>query len=294
MNRLSTEDRAQIVRCLAEGSSIRTTVRITGFSKNTVAKLLLDLAVVCANYQDETFRDLKCRRLQLDEIWSFSYAKQKNVPAEKQGEFGYDDVWTWTAIDADTKLIPSWFVGRRDAACAATFVRDLASRLKNRVQITTDGLKAYLGAVEDAFGADMDYAQLVKLYAEPKTDSPERKYSPSVCTGIRMFITSGDPDVGHISASYVERPNLSMRMQMRRFTRLTNGFSKKVQNHAAAIAVYFMFYNFCRIYQTLRVTPAMESGVADHVWTVEEMVGLLEQAEPKGNRGGPYMKRNSN
>ena len=294
MNRLDTKSRAQIIRCLAEGNSIRSTVRITGFSKNTVTKLLLDMALVCADHQDKAFRNLTCKRLQLDEIWSFCYAKQKNVPTDKQGEFGYGDVWTWTAIDADTKLIPSWFIGRRDAGCATAFVQDLASRLASRVQITTDGLKSYLNAVEDSFGSDVDYAQLVKLYGEPKTTGPDRKYSPSECAGARKYITSGDPDLKHISTSFVERANLSMRMQMRRFTRLTNGFSKKLQNHAAAVALYFMYYNFCRVHQTLRVTPAMEAGVSGHVWTVEEMVGLLEAAEPKGKKGGPYKKRNSN
>ncbi len=294
MNRLDTHGRAQIIRCLAEGNSIRSTVRITGFSKNTVTKLLLDMALVCADYQDKAFRNLACKRLQLDEIWSFCYAKQKNVPTGKQGEFGYGDVWTWTAIDADTKLIPSWFIGRRDAGCATAFIQDLASRLASRVQITTDGLKSYVNAVEDAFGSDVDYAQLVKLYGESKIDSPERKYSPSECTGTRTHITSGDPELGHISTSFVERANLTMRMQMRRFTRLTNGFSKKIQNHAAAVAMYFMYYNFCRVHQTLRVTPAMEAGVSDHVWAVEEMVGLLEAVEPKGKERGPYKKKNSN
>ena len=293
MNRLDTKGRAQIIRCLAEGNSIRSTVRITGFSKNTVTKLLLEMALVCANYQDKTFRNLTCKRLQLDEIWSFCYAKQKNVPADKQEEFGYGDVWTWTAIDADTKLIPSWFVGRRDAGCATAFVQDLASRMAHRVQITTDGHKPYLVAVEDAFGADVDYATIQKLYGKSQIE-PETRYSPAQCIGIKMATITGDPDPGHISTSYVERQNLTMRMQMRRFTRLTNGFSKKVQNHAAAIALYFMYYNFCRVHQTLRVTPAMEAGVADHVWTVEEMVGLLEAAEPKGKKRGPYKKRDSN
>ena len=293
MNRLTTTSRAQIIRCLAEGNSIRSTVRITGFSKNTVTKLLLAMAIVCADYQDKAFRNLTCKRLQLDEIWSFCYAKQKNVPADKQGEFGYGDVWTWTAIDADTKLIPSWFVGRRDAGCATAFVQDLASRLAHRVQITTDGHKPYLVAVEDAFGSDVDYATLHKLYGKSPFES-ETRYSPAQCIGINMATITGDPDPGHISTSYVERQNLTMRMQMRRFTRLTNGFSKKVQNHAAAIALYFMYYNFCRLHQTLRVTPAMEAGVSDHVWTVEEMVELLEAVEPNGKERGPYKKKISN
>ena len=293
MNRLGTKARAQIIRCLAEGSSIRSTVRITGFSKNTVTKLLLEMALVCAEYQDKAFRNLTCKRLQLDEIWSFCYAKQKNVPADKEGEFGYGDVWTWTAIDADTKLIPSWFVGRRDAGCATAFIQDLASRLAHRVQITTDGHKPYLVAVEDAFGADVDYATIQKFYGKSQVES-ETRYSPAQCIGIKMATVTGNPDPNHISTSYVERQNLTMRMQMRRFTRLTNGFSKKVQNHAAAIALYFMYYNFCRVHQTLRVTPAMESGVSDHVWTVEEMVGLLEAVEPKGKERGPYKKKNSN
>lgn len=290
MNRLDTKSRAQIIRCLAEGNSIRSTVRITGFSKNTVTKLLLDMAIVCADYQDKAFRNLKSKRIQVDEIWAFCYAKQKNVPADRRGQFGYGDVWTWTAIDADTKLIPSWLIGRRDAICASEFLTDLAGRLANRVQLTSDGHTAYLVGVEAAFGGDVDYSQLVKIYGKPQE---EHRYSPAQCIGMKMIPVVGDPDPGHVSTSHAERANLSMRMQMRRFTRLTNGFSKKVHNHAAAVAVFLMFYNFCRVHQTLRVTPAMEAGITDHVWTVEEMVGLLEQAEPKGQTRGSYKKKAS-
>ena len=224
MNRLDTKARAQIIRCLAEGNSIRSTVRITGFSKNTVTKLLLDMAIVCADYQDKAFRNLKSKRIQVDEIWAFCYAKQKNVPADRRGQFGYGDVWTWTAIDADTKLIPSWLIGRRDARCASEFLTDLAGRLANRVQLTSDGHNAYLVGVEAAFGGDVDYSQLVKIYGDTQE---ENCYSPTQCIGMKMIPVVGDPDPGHVSTSYVERANLSMRMQMRRFARLTNRIFKE-------------------------------------------------------------------
>ena len=243
-------------------------------SINTVTKLLVDVGAACEQYQDRTLRDLKCKRIQCDEIWSFCYAKAKNLPKKYAGAFGYGDVWTWTAIDADTKLVPSWLVGRRDGWTAMTFIRDLAGRLAHRVQLTTDGHKVYLEAVEGAFGADVDYAMLVKLYGGDSGRQAEARYSPAQCLGTRTVCITGTPDPAHISTSYAERLNLSMRMGMRRFTRLTNAFSKKVDNHKAALALYFMHYNFGRIHKTLRVTPAMEAGVADHVWSLEEIAQL--------------------
>ncbi len=276
MNKLTSAKRTAVVAALVEGNSIRATVRMTGVAKNTIVKLLVALGAACAGYQDETLRNLPCRRLQCDEIWSFVGAKDKNVPAEKAGTFGIGSVWTWTAIDADTKLVPSFLVGTRDLGSAFTFISDLASRLRSRVQLTTDGHKPYLSAVEDAFGGDVDYAVLQKLYGSDPAG--EKRYSPAQCIGTRCEIVQGDPDPKHISTSYVERQNLTMRMSMRRFTRLTNAFSKKVENHAAAVALYFMYYNFGRVHQTLRVTPAMEAGVSDHIWTIEEIVGLLDRA----------------
>ncbi len=235
----------------------------------------MELGDACAKYQDATLRNLTCnnKRLQCDEIWSFVGAKDKNVPTDKQGQFGVGSVWTWTAIDADTKLMVSWFVSTRDAGAAHEFMQDVASRLKHRVQLTTDGHKPYLAAVEDAFGSAIDYATLTKIYGvDPQG---ENRYSPPVCLGSEVRTVQGDPDPKHISTSYVERHNLTMRMSMRRFTRLTNAFSKKIENHSAAVALYFMYYNFGRVHQTLRVTPAMEAGISDHVWSVEEIVGLL-------------------
>lgn len=273
MNKLSTEKRSQVVAALVEGNSIRATCRMTGVAKGTVLKLLVDLGKACEAYQRRVLVNLKCRRIQCDEVWSFCYAKAKNVPQEKRGRFGYGDVYTWTAIDADTKLAVSWLVGERDAGYAAEFINDLASRLATRIQLTTDGWKPYLEAVEGAFGADIDYAQLVKLYGE--APEGEKRYSPAQCLGARKEIINGFPDRRYISTSFVERQNLNMRLSMRRFTRLTNGFSKKIENLEAAVALHFMWYNFGRIHQTLRVTPAMEAGVTDHVWSVEEIVGLL-------------------
>jgi IS1 family transposase len=273
MNRLPKEKQARIVAALVEGCSMRSTARMVDVSINTVVKLLRDLGAACDKYQHEHLRNLPCERVQVDEIWSFCYSKQKNVPEEHKGEFGYGDVWTWTAIDADTKLVPCWHVGGRNAQDAAEFISDLADRLAHRVQLTSDGHKPYLQAVEDAFGADIDYAVLVKLYGEDK--SHEKRYSPAKYTGARREIVEGDPDQKHISTSYVERQNLTMRMSKRRFTRLTNAFSKKVENHIAAISLHFMHYNFCRIHKTLRCTPAMEAGVTDHVWSIEELLGLL-------------------
>jgi IS1 family transposase len=272
MKTLTTSDRARVVAALVEGNSIRSTVRITGIAKNTVAKLVADLGEACMSYHDAHVRNLHVRRLQCDEIWQFVGAKAKNARADKKAE-GWGDTWTWTAIDADTKLCVSYLVGGRDGGWAKEFMEDCASRIRNRVQITTDGHKAYLEAVENAFGADIDYAQLQKIYGAPSEN--ETRYSPAKCIGTDMKVVSGNPNPRHISTSYVERQNLTMRMHMRRFTRLTNGFSKKIENHIAAVAMYFMYYNFCRVHSTLRVTPAMESHVADHVWTIEEMCGLL-------------------
>jgi IS1 family transposase len=275
MNKLTNAKRTAVVAALVEGNSIRATVRMTGVAKNTVVKLLTDLGAACDRFHDETVRNVRAKRVQCDEIWSFVYAKQKNVPAEKRGQFGVGDVWTWTAIDADSKLIVSWLVGSRDGAAAYDFMQDVASRLRGRVQLTTDAHKPYLSAVEDAFGVDIDYAILQKIYgSEP---SGEKRYSPAVCLGAIPTPIIGDPNPKHISTSYVERQNLSMRMSMRRFTRLTNGFSKKLENHCAAVALYFVYYNFCRVHQTLRVTPAMEAGLTDHVWAVEEIVALLDK-----------------
>lgn len=272
MNKLSTEKRAQILHALCEGNSIRATVRMTGASKNTVTKLLCDAGRACSEYQDKVFRNLTCKRIQCDEIWSFVGSKEKNTTAEKKAE-GCGDAWMWTAIDADTKLVPGWFVGTRDASAAYHFIHDLKARLANRVQLTTDGHKAYLSAVEDAFGAEVDYAMLVKIYGAAP-EGPQR-YSPAQCMGAQKAVITGAPDFKHVSTSYAERQNLTMRMSMRRFTRLTNGFSKKVENHEHALALYFMFYNFARIHQSIRVTPAMETGVADHVWNIEEIVALI-------------------
>ncbi len=290
MNKLSAGKRTQVIKALIEGCSINSTVRMTGVSKPTVLKLLEDVGEACRAYQDRTFKNLKTQRVQVDEIWSFCYAKEKNVPTEKQGQFGYGDVWTWVAIDADTKLVPSWLVGRRDAICASEFLADVSKRLSNRVQLTSDGLKSYLVAVEDAFGSEIDYAQLVKVYGKPQD---EHRYSPAQCTGIHMHPISGNPDLDHVSTSYIERQNLTMRMHMRRFTRLTNGFSKKIDNHAAAIALHYMNYNFCKVHKTLRVTPTMEAGLTDHVWDVKEVVALLEASEGKPGKRGPYKKRAS-
>lgn len=278
MNRLSKEKRASVVRCLVEGMSIRATVRVTGVAKNTISKLLVDLGAACRKYQDKALRDLDCKRLECDEIWTFCYSKNKNVPDRLKDVFGYGDVWTWTAIDPETKLVVSWLVANRTADAAAVFMDDLVSRLSHRVQLTTDGHKSYLDAVDVSFGTDIDYAQLVKTYgaATSANDLNERKYSPAECTGTKKKRITGRPDMKKVSTSMVERNNLTMRMSMRRFTRLTNGFSKKVDNHDAAIALHFMHYNFVRIHSTLRVTPAMEAGVADHAWSVEDIVGLLD------------------
>jgi IS1 family transposase len=272
MNCLSNSDRAQVVAALVEGTPINATCRMTGIAKHTILKLLKDLGCACAAYHNRAGRNLHVRRIQCDEIWAFVYAKQKNVTLEQMQQ-GAGDVWTWTAIDADTKLIVSYMLGDRGAATAQSFMCDLAGRIANRFQLTTDGHRVYADAVEDAFGADIDYAMLVKIYGA-SNDSPESRYSPATCIGCRTGVLSGDPNPDHISTSFVERQNLSMRMGMRRFTRLTNGFSKKLENHGHMVALYFMHYNYCRVHKTLRVTPAMEAGLTDHVWEIEELLGL--------------------
>lgn len=275
MNKLTQAKRVQIIAALVEGNSVRATCRMTGAAKGTVLKLLVDLGTACAAYQDRTLRQLSCKQIQCDEIWSFCYAKEKNVPEEYKGKLGFGDVWTWVAIDADTKLIVSYLVGARSAGYAAKFIDDLASRLAHRVQLTTDGHKAYLRAVEGAFGAEVDYAMLEKIYAAPPREGQAR-YSPAECCGTRKVKIAGNPDIANVSTSYVERQNLTMRMSMRRMTRLTNAFSKKLENQAHAVALHFMHYNFCRIHQTLRVTPAMQAGIASHVWSLEELSALTE------------------
>ena len=289
MNRLTIEERAKILHLLCEGMSIRAITRLTGASKNTVAKLLIDAGKACAAYHDANVRDVKAARVQVDEIWSFTYAKQKNVATAKDAPEGAGDTWTWTAIDADSKMILSYLVGGRDAEYAMWFMDDLAARLANRVQLTSDGHKAYLEAVEGAFGADVDYAQLVKMYG-PTITAPGR-YSPAECTGSKKIRVMGSPDIAAVSTSYVERQNLTMRMHMRRFTRLTNAFSKKVENHAHAVALHMMYYNFVRIHKTLRVTPAMQAGVTDRLWEIADIAKLVENADAKSGKRGPYKMR---
>ena len=288
MNRLSRAKRAQVLTLLLEGMSMRAISRITGASINTVTKLLMDAGAACAEYHDETVRDVRSKRVQADEIWSFTYAKQANVEKAKKAPEGAGDTWTWTALDADSKLIISWYVGPRDLGRAYTFMMDLAERLHGRVQLTTDGLGSYLSAVEDAFGADVDYSRLVKLYgSEPEG---EKRYSPAKCIGAVEKPITGNPDPAHVSTSYIERHNLSMRMSLRRFTRLTNAFSKRMANHFAMLSIYFVWYNFCRIYKTLRVTPAMAAGLSDTLRDVDWMVGMVEARDPKPGPRGPYKK----
>jgi IS1 family transposase len=285
MNRLSREERAQIIRALVEGNSIRSTSRMTGFAQNTIIKLLRDLGVACAEYQSRTLTDLPTTRIECDEIWAFCYAKAKNVPEQHAGEFGYGDVWTWVAIDQDTRLIVTWLVGGRDEWSAFEFIRDLGIRLGDqRVQITTDAHRPYIAAIESEFGDRADYAQLIKEYGKDSADAKEvpqaRKYSPRKVTSQEVRVISGSPDPERVSTSYVERHNLSMRMGMRRFTRLTNAFSKKVENHAAAVSLNMMWMNFGRPHKSLANpyprTPAMAAGVADHVWSAEEIAALLD------------------
>jgi IS1 family transposase len=276
MHQLTTEKRKQVIASLVEGNSIRATVRMTGAAKNTVIKLLCDLGADCTEYQDRVFKDLPCKRLQCDEIWSFCYSKERNIPKDRQGKFGYGDVWTWTAICADTKLVPSWYIGKRDAATAKLFMNDLAGRLANRVQLTTDGLRHYITAVDDAFGLDIDYAQINKVYGFDFNYEGRTKYSPGICIGADKREINGTPKSRHISTSFVERQNLTMRMSMRRFTRLTNAFSKKVDNLTCAVALHFMYYNFCRVHQSLGTTPAVAAGVAKRVWEIDGIIELLD------------------
>ena len=279
MNKLDCESRSKILHLLCEGSSIRAVTRLTGASKNTVAKLLVETGRACEEYQDRLFRGLTCKRIQVDEIWSFVYAKQGNVKKAKAAPLASGDVWTWTAIDADTKLVPSWLLGTRDTEAAYQFMRDLQGRLANRVQLTSDGHRAYLTAVDRTFGDDIDFAQLVKIYGPSPNRGPAARYSQPACIGVVKGRVAGNPDPEHVSTSFAERQNLTMRMQMRRFTRLTNAFSKKLENHACAVALHFMYYNFVRIHKTLRVTPAMAAGVTDRLWDVSDIVKVLEEKE---------------
>ncbi len=292
MNRLSTAQRGKILHLLCEGNSVRAVTRLLNVGKNTVLNLMLDAGKVCAEYHDEHVRGLKSKLIQCDEIWSFVYAKQKNVADAKAAPNGAGDAWTWTAIDADSKLIVSYFIGDRSGQSAIALMDDLCGRLANRVQLTTDGHKAYLEAVEGAFGADIDYAVLNKIYGTT-SESAKGRYSPAECIGVKKDRIEGKPDPRHISTSYVERSNLTIRMQNRRFTRLTNGFSKKLENHAYSVALFAFFYNFCRIHKTLRVTPAMEAGVTERLWSVEDIVALIEAEETKApvTKRGSYKKR---
>jgi IS1 family transposase len=289
MNKLDLAKRAQVLTLLIEGMSLRATARAADVSYNTVCKLFADAGRVCGEYQDKALRDLPCKRLQLDEIWSFVYAKQKNVAGAKSAPQDAGDAWTWVAIDADTKLVPSWRVGDRTTDTAIEFVSDLSKRLRGRVQITTDGLKAYVEAIEGVFGADVDFAQLVKVYGE--TSEGQKRYSPAQCIGCYGKKIEGRPDARHVSTSFVERQNLTMRMSIRRFTRLTNAFSKKLENHALSVALHYMNYNFCRIHRTLRVTPAMAAGVTDRVWDMTDVAALIAAQEAPVAKRGPYKKK---
>jgi IS1 family transposase len=293
MNRLPLEKRIQILSMLCEGASMRSISRVADVSINTVSKLLIDAGKACAAFHDEEVRGVKARRVQVDEIWSFTYAKQKNVAAAKRQDLAYGDTWTWTAIEADTKLLISWLVGGRDGDYAMAFMDDLRSRLANRVQLTSDGHRAYLEAVEGAFGGDVDYAQLVKLYgASP--ESAKGRYSPAECIGARKERIEGNPDMKHVSTSYAERQNLTMRMQMRRFTRLTNAFSKKFENHMHMVALYTVWYNFVKLHKAHRMTPAMAAGVTDKLWSMTDVAELVDATLPKGGPRGPYKKEISN
>jgi IS1 family transposase len=280
MNKLSTETRAKILGMMVEGMSIRSICRLLGVGKNTVARLLVDAGQACAEYQDQAFRNLTCKKLQVDEIWSFVYAKAKNVPESKKGEAG--DIWTWTAIDADTKLVPSFYIGSRNIESGTAFMHDLKGRLAegNRVQLTSDGHKVYLQAVDSAFGIDIDFAQLVKIYGEIGKEG-QKRYSPAECIGTRKEVIRGTPDPKHVSTSFAERQNLNIRMGNRRFTRLTNAFSKKLENHYYALAVYFMNYNFVRIHQTLRTSPAMAANVSKTLFSLEDIVKIVDEWEAR-------------
>lgn len=281
MNKLTSTQRNQAINCLIEGCSIRATVRITGIAKKTAMRLLREVGEVCADYQDRTFRNLACRRIQLDELWGFNYCKQKNVTEDIAAKIpAAGDVWLWVAVDADTKLVPCWKLGDRYAGTAFEFVHDLAKRLANRVQLTTDGHRAYLTAVESAFGSEIDYAMLVKIYGTDRMES-ETRYSPAECIGAQLAVITGKPDPKHISTSFVERQNWSVRTAMRRYTRLSNGFSRKIENHEAAIALNYFAYNFIKIHRTLRMSPAMAAGVTDRLWEVSDLVALWESYEAK-------------
>lgn len=290
MNKLPHEKRRQILAMLCEGSSMRSISRVVDVSINTVSKLLVEAGQASIAIHNEMVQGVKASRIQCDEIWSFCYAKQKNVKVAKAAPEEAGDVWTWTAIDADTKLILSFLVGGRDAEYALEFMDDLRSRLATRVQLTTDGHRAYLEAVEEAFGADVDYAQLVKIYGAAP-NGPQTRYSPAECTGIRKRRVEGNPDMGHVSTSHVERQNLTMRMSMRRFTRLTNGFSKKLENHIHALALYFVHYNFCRIHKSLKTSPAMAAGIADTLWSLDDVIAKIDEMAPEPAKRGPYKKR---
>lgn len=280
MNTLPKEKRVQILQMLCEGSSMRSVSRIVGVSINTVTKLLVDAGRACTAYHEAHVRNVKAKKVQCDEIWAFCYSKAKNTPEEKKAD-GAGDVWTWVALDAETKLVPSWLVGSRDTETAKDFVKNLASRLSTRVQLTTDGHKAYLEAVESAFGSDIDYAMLVKIYGN--TYEGQKRYSPAEYTGNKITRVSGNPDLQHTSTSYVERQNLTIRMSIRRFTRLTNAFSKKMENHVYSVALHYMHYNFVRIHKTLKVTPAMAAGVTDKLWSISDIVGMVEETEKNTN-----------
>lgn len=275
MNKLPLSKRAQIIGMLVEGNSLRATSRMADVAFNTVLKLVADIGHACSKYQDEALKNLPCKRIQVDEIWSFCYAKQKNVETAKAPVEGAGSVWTWTAICADTKLVPSWLVGSRDSECANEFITDLSTRLSHRIQLTSDGYNAYVDAIEGTFGGNIDYAMLIKLYGNSPVED-KRKYSPNGCNGFFKHTISGNPNEFEINTSIAERQNLTMRMSMRRFTRLTNAFSKKIENHAHAVSLHFMYYNFGRIHKSLRVTPAMEAGISNHVWSLEEIAMLME------------------
>ena len=293
MNKLALKTRKLILRCLVEGQSIRATARTADVSKNTVAKLLIDAGKACADYQDKALRDLPCERIQVDEIWSLIYAKEKSVARARAAPADAGDIWTWTAICADTKIVPSWRVGDRSGETAIHFMDDLRGRLANRVQLTSDGHRANLEAVEGAFGGDVDYAQLIKLFGE--APEAQKRYSPAACVGARKRCVEGNPDPAHVSTSYAERNNLTMRMSIRRFTRLTNAFSKKIENHAYIVALHFIYYNFCRQHKSLDgISPAMASGVTERLWDIEDIVRIVDEAAPKPKPRGPYKARISN
>ncbi len=292
MNKLPLDKRVQILSMLVEGSSMRATSRVADVSINTVTKLLIDAGLVCARFHDEAVRNVKARQIQCDEIWSFNYAKARKVPTAKAAPVWAGDIWTWTALDRDSKLIVSYLVGGRDSEYANAFMQDVAERLATRVQLTTDGHRAYLSAVDDAFGIDVDYSQLVKLYGEaPET---EKRYSPAVCVGARKDRIIGNPDRAMVSTSHVERSNLSFRMHMRRYTWLTNAHSKKFENHCHMVALYTVWYNFVRTNSAVRMPPAMAAGIAKSPWEMADIVRLIDAAAPKPGRRGSYKKRNSN